>query len=273
MLKNILFWFLAFIITAGSAVFQRMTGPTYPLRGSANIEAQVIKYKFDRSHEGNDNHKVALEIPDQNIHGTLVYKRFKSGDSLTYVEMKRDGSVLSAEFPGQPSAGKTQYQIILSKGETTKIIPEEPVVLRFKGHVPDIYLFPHIIIMFLAMLFSIKAGIEALRKEPKLKMLTSWTLLLLVLGGMILGPIVQYYAFGAFWSGIPFGFDLTDNKTLLALLAWIAAFVAIKKGKSIKTWVLIASITLFLVYMIPHSVLGSEIDYSKEEQKEMLLHK
>ncbi len=46
-------------------------------------------------------------------------------------------------------------------------------------------------------------------------------MMLLVLGGFLLGPIVQKYAFGAFWTGWPFGEDLTDNKTAVAVLAWL----------------------------------------------------
>lgn len=273
MFKKITFWIIAFVITIAAAVFQRMTGPTYPYKGEVDFENQKVKYKLYRSHEGNSNHKVEIEVKDKDIKGILIYKRFKSYDTLAYINMNRDGDILYAELPGQPPAGKIQYQIKLYKNDNSVIIPEEWVVIRFKGYVPAIYLFPHIIIMFLAMLFSVRAGIEALRKEPILKNLIYWTLILLIVGGMILGPIVQYYAFGTFWSGIPFGMDLTDNKTLLVLIAWIGAFIAIKKGKSIKKWTLIASIVLLLVYMIPHSVLGSEIDYTKQEKNEILQHK
>ncbi|MCK7537691.1 MAG: hypothetical protein MZV63_45435 [Marinilabiliales bacterium] len=47
--------------------------------------------------------------------------------------------------------------------------------------------------------------------------------------GMILGPVVQKYAFGDLWTGIPFGWDLTDNKTLIAVFAWILAVVMNRK--------------------------------------------
>ncbi len=46
---------------------------------------------------------------------------------------------------------------------------------------------------------------------------------------MILGPIVQKYAFGELWTGIPFGWDLTDNKTLIAFLFWILAVIMNRK--------------------------------------------
>jgi hypothetical protein len=80
---------------------------------------------------------------------------------------------------------------------------------------------------------------------------------------MILGPLVQKYAFGALWTGFPFGYDLTDNKTLIAFLGWIAAWIAGRKGKPARGWVLGASILLLVVYLIPHSLFGSELDYSK----------
>ena len=86
---------------------------------------------------------------------------------------------------------------------------------------------------------------------------------MLAVGGLILGPVVQKYAFDAYWTGWPFGHDLTDNKTLVAVLAWLAVLWAWRRGRNAKAWALGAAIIVFLVFMIPHSVLGSELDYSK----------
>jgi len=80
---------------------------------------------------------------------------------------------------------------------------------------------------------------------------------------MIFGPIVQKYAFDAYWTGVPFGFDLTDNKTLIAFIAWIVASVMVFKSKKPAYWVLGAAVVTLIVFLIPHSVLGSELDYSK----------
>lgn len=111
------------------------------------------------------------------------------------------------------------------------------------------------------MLFSTRAGLEALRPKSNPRRLALWTLGLLVLGGLVFGPLVQYYAFGAFWTGFPFGYDLTDNKTLIALLAWIAAVIAGRGGQPARKWVLSASIIMLLIYLIPHSLFGSELKY------------
>jgi hypothetical protein len=267
MKKQILLWTIAIILTLASAVYQRMTGPTHSLKGKITFEGREISYKLERSHEGSDNHTVKIEVPDKTIDGYLVYKRYKSFDTLSTIKMRREENFLVSELPGQPAAGKIEYYIKITKGISFANIPEQSVIIRFKGFVPGIVLFPHILIIFLAMLFSMRAGLEALTKEPKLKSLAVWTFVLLFLGGMILGPIVQKYAFGAFWTGFPFGTDLTDNKTVVAFIGWIIAFIMVLKNKKPRVWVLIASTILLLVYLIPHSVMGSEIDYTKEQKK------
>ncbi len=117
--------------------------------------------------------------------------------------------------------------------------------------------------MFGAMLLSTRTGLEAFNKEPRLKIFTVWTISFLIIGGMILGPLTQYYAFGQFWTGIPFGIDLTDNKTLIALIGWLLAAIMLRKSKKPGWWIVGASVLLLIVYLIPHSVLGSELDYNK----------
>jgi hypothetical protein len=83
---------------------------------------------------------------------------------------------------------------------------------------------------------------------------------MLIAGGMILGPLVQKYAFGDLWTGIPFGWDLTDNKTLIAVFAWILAVVMNRK-KDRPAYTIAAAVILLLIYSIPHSLFGSELDY------------
>ena len=92
------------------------------------------------------------------------------------------------------------------------------------------------------------------------------TIFSFLLGGLILGPIIQLYAFGALWTGWPFGHDLTDNKTLASFILWIIAVWRLRKNPNARGWVLVASLGLLAVYLIPHSVLGSEIDFRELPQ-------
>lgn len=263
-MKKFLFWFLAFLLTVTAALYQRMTGPTYPYKTNIQIGTQDISLRLPRSHETEKDCEVHIPVLQEDVQGILLYKRYKTNDAWTEIPMTRDDKGLTAPLPHQPSAGKLAYKLLLTrKGEKYTVPDKEPVVLRFKGHVPEFILIPHILIMFLAMLFSIRAGIEALNPKANPRKLALWTTGLLFAGGMILGPLVQYYAFGSFWTGFPFGFDLTDNKTLIALIGWIIALIMGRKGKPARGWVLGASILLLAVYLIPHSVLGSELKYTE----------
>jgi hypothetical protein len=266
--RSVIFWIIAIIITVLSAYYQRVTGPTYPLSGKILIDNQQIDYHLLTSHNSTDDCLIKIDIKDASLSGSLEWKRFKTNDEFTKVAMTNSDGILSASLPKQPPAGKLQYRIILQKDNEIFEIPTEQkfVVIRFKGEVPLYILIPHIIVMFGAMLLSTRTGLEVFNKEPRLKIFTIWTIALLIIGGMILGPITQYYAFGEFWTGIPFGIDLTDNKTLIALIGWLIAAFALKKSSKPKWWIIGASVLVFIVFLIPHSVLGSELDYNKIDQ-------
>jgi hypothetical protein len=263
-MKKALLWILAVVITLAAAVYQRMTGPTYPLRGKVRAGTSEVTFRLPRSADVDKDCEVAVEVPDAAVTGYLEYRRFPTDDPFTRVELTRAENKLSGFLPKQPMAGKLAYRVVLeSGGSAVTLGGEKPAIIRFKGLVPAVVLIPHVLIMFLAMLFSTAAGLAALGRKINPRKLALWTLALIFVGGMILGPLVQHYAFGKLWTGFPFGTDLTDNKTLLVMLAWVAAVIAGRKGKPARGWIVAAAVILLVVYSIPHSLLGSELDYSK----------
>jgi hypothetical protein len=266
-LKTTLLWVLALLITLASAAYQKRTGPTYHLRGGVEVAGNAYEFDLPRSHGGDGDAPVFIIIPDGTITGQLSLRRYKSNDEWTISPMERRGDTLTGALPHQPPAGKIMYTITLASPDADSVaVTDEPVVLRFKGDVPLVILIPHVIFMFIAMMLSTRTGLEALASRPRVVPMTMWTLGLLCLGGMILGPIVQKYAFGSFWTGWPYGYDLTDNKTLIAFLAWLAAAILARYRRSLFIAPIIAAIVLLAVYVIPHSVLGSELDYTNPEQ-------
>jgi len=263
-MKKVGLWVLALLLTLSAAVYQRLTGPTYPRRGTITINGTDISYRLPRSHEIGPDCEISVEVPNKDIFGYLLYKRYPTDDAWEKIPMSRQEDFLSANLPQQPSSGKLAYRVYLShQSGKNSLTGDEPLIIRFKDYVPRTILFPHVVIMFMAMLFSTRAGLEALDKKANPRKFVLWTVGLLFVGGIILGPLVQKFALGALWTGFPFGYDLTDNKTLIAFLGWIAALIAGRKGKPARGWVLGASILLFVVYLIPHSLLGSQLDYSK----------
>lgn len=261
-MRKILLWLLAFIITAGSAVYQRITGPTYPISGKIKMGPCLIEYTLKRSHETNQDYILELNPCLPEISGYLLYKRFKTDDPWTKEPLVRERNLLTGKLPAQPPAGKLAYKVILVyQNKEVSLSGKDPVIIRFKGGVPDLILLGHVITIFLGMLFSTRTGLEALQSKVNPRKLALWTFSFLLIGGLLFGPLVQYYAFGAFWTGFPFGYDLTDNKTLITLLFWFIAIIAGRKGRPARKWVLGASLLTLFVFLIPHSLLGSELKY------------
>ncbi len=256
----LLYWVIAILITLTAVIYQRKTGPTYDKKVTSSISGTEYNFKLKRSHGGEDNCEILLNVPDKEISGTLAYKMFPSKDKWTETKMNREADNLSATLPHLPPAGKYEYKITLNKNGVSHPLNEGiPVVIRFKGDVPSGVLVPHIFLMFFAMLLGNLAGILAIFKHKKFKFYTTLTIIALFFGGMIMGPWVQWHAFGEAWAGVPFAWDLTDNKTLLAFIFWILALIMNRK-KNRPVYTIVASVVMLLVYSIPHSMYGSQLD-------------
>lgn len=259
-MKKLFLWILAFIITLSAAYYQRTTGPTYDKKTSVEINQNQYDLKLPRSHSNSTDCKLELNITDQSVNGKLIFKRYPSNDEWNTTDFIRKGDLLIASLPKQPAAGKLTYYILFyTEQQEVAVFKEAPVKIRFKGDVPAAILIPHIIFMFTAMLFANIAGIFAFAKISTFRLYSTITFGLLLLGGMILGPIVQLYAFGDLWTGVPFGWDLTDNKTLIGFIFWILAVVMNRK-KERPVYTIVASIITLVIFSIPHSMFGSELD-------------
>jgi hypothetical protein len=261
--KTWMLWVLTTLITLTSVVYQKKTGPTYPVRGAFEQNGTSVKYKLLRSHETGLNAPVEFEVSGTPVEALLISKRYHSNDEWGVKKFILADNKYKTDLKELAPAGKMTYRIQLnwSDGKTMKF-PGEPVILRYKGAVPLFILIPHILFMFIAMFVGTRAALEAFAKKDN-AVLFSWIALIsLSIGGLFLGPIVQKYAFDAYWTGWPIGTDLTDNKTAFSVLFWVFALWKNHKEKTNPKWIIIAGIVLLSIYLIPHSTLGSEIDYT-----------
>ncbi len=269
---NISLWVLAVLLTLASAVYQRLTGPTHPIDGYTDIAGERIKYSLLRTWGGTTDAQIVFKSTEA-ISGSIHWKPHKTTYDYTITRMEYDGTKLIASLPNQPPAGKLEYYIVLrGSGEEIKLPTNNmPAIIRFKGDVPAWILAPHVILMFLSMLFAMRVLLDSIKPMGLMKKFSWASFASLTLGGMIFGMLVQKSAFGEYWTGIPLGYDLTDNKTLIAWVAWIVAlwFITFAKNtpeKRKRLAAFLASIVMTVIFLIPHSMLGSELDYSKLEQ-------
>ncbi|MEN8005932.1 MAG: hypothetical protein ABFS42_02915 [Candidatus Krumholzibacteriota bacterium] len=276
MKRVILLWFVAFVLTAAFLVWQKISGPTYEKRFDTELAGTPIKGELLRTHSISADMPVTVHVPDAGVSATVVWRRFPTEDPWINLPMERDGEVLRAAIPRQGMAGKVEYHVQFVKdGQMIEVPADEAAVARFKGDVPNTILILHIFAIVLAFLFSTGAGFEALTNGPNLKQLSRVTFGFLVVGGLVLGPIVQKYAFDAYWTGWPLGEDLTDNKLAVGALLWLIAMVrswnAGPGNRAGKWWAVAAMLVIFVIFSIPHSIHGSTLDYESGEHIQVLV--
>jgi hypothetical protein len=259
MKRSLWLWIIALLLTVVSARWQRLTGPTHELPGDVRLGGTSIHYVLQRTHKGPGGQPVVVKAPPD-VAGTLEWKlRGSQGPWQTQEMVGSEDGTLSGELPHLGPGEKFWYRLRLTRESESVVLPaDRPASIRYTGAVPAGVLVPHIFFMFLGMMLSARAGLEALRRSANLGWLTWLTLVILVVGGMVFGPLVIHYAFDVWWTGFPVGNDITDSKTLVAVVAWIAAAIAVGRSKLARAWVGLAAVVTLVVFAIPHSWTAAE---------------
>lgn len=265
-----LLWLLALLAMLSAAAWQRRTGPTYPLRGAAAVDGESVRYRFLRTAVSGEPLLVTVPAP-AGVEGVVRYRRYPTSEPLAVLPLRRESGALVALLPTQPPAGKLEYLVDLSgKRGTVRLPPGPPVVMRFKGDVPAEVLVPHVVTMFFSMMIGLRSALAAALGRPEARRYAWVALVGIALGGLLLGPVVQKHAFGAYWTGWPLGSDLTDNKTLVMWLAWVVAVAVLGRRRDpadrpARLTTVAAALVMVAVYLVPHSLRGSQLDYAKVE--------
>ena len=259
---NIWIWLLGGLITLMAMTYQKMTGPTQPFRKNIVINDESYRIRLSPSEETilDDVSKPYIFVMNVDAPGTVAtisYRQYPTNNDFKTDTLKFINGRYEAYLPQLPAAGKYEYEMQITDGKKSYDIPHQ--LMRFKDPVPWGWLGPHIFFMFLAFFFANVAGIMALFNRGNFVRFTVVTSVCFAVGGLFLGPVVQKYAFGDFWTGVPFGWDLTDNKTVIAAIFWgIALYMNHKKSNRLAT--ITASVVMLLIYAIPHSMFGSQLN-------------
>lgn len=213
---------------------------------------------------------VALSSPESLT--TVVYYSETDGGPYTVDTLTMTSAGFTGELPVLKKGSKWFYRIELFKdGESVaKFPPYGSQFIKFKGHVPGHILIPHIFFMFATAFFGLLTVVLAFdlaRGKGDLKKAVRyllWTVIAAFIGGFPLGYLVAYAAFGVGWGGIPFGWDITDNKTVLLFVFWFVTLILARKGLkgekmaiSNSTYLVLTVVSLavtIFTFMIPHSI-------------------
>lgn len=175
-------------------------------------------------------------------------------------------------LPVLPKGKEWFYHIdVFRNGEKEAVFPPQgDQFIKFKGHVPPYVIVPHIFFMFATVFFALMTvftafsatkGTGEIKKSVRYLL---WTVVFVFIGGFPLGFWVAYMAFGQGWGGIPIGWDITDNKTVIIFLFWLVTFILARKGLKGKEMAvsngvylaltLISLVVTLALFMVPHSI-------------------
>ncbi len=219
-----------------------------------------------------DGPKIDLEATSTEGLTAVVYYSLAEGGPYTTDSLSRMPDGFSVTLPVLEKGNRWYYHIKISQAEKeiAKFPPGPDQFIKFKGHVPAYILIPHIFCMFATIFFgllTVISSISVFRGKVGISQSVRyllWTVIFAFIGSFPLGYIVAYLAFGKGWGGIPIGWDITDNKTVILFLFWLVTFILARRGlksermaiskKAYMSLVLASLIVTFIAFIIPHSI-------------------
>jgi hypothetical protein len=186
---------------------------------------------------------------------------------------------VSVPNQGRGSEFSYRFQLESAAGQILATIPaeistEKPNRLwfRFEGRRSPVLLVAHILGMFgsfLLMVIVLLTAFEDIRNQAvriRLGKQILWATVILFIGSFPLGIWLEHQVYGTYWTGIPFGRDLTDSKTLVIFIYWVVMLYLLKGsalssnprgdvvGPTAARWVAVVGVLLSLaLYLVPHS--------------------
>jgi hypothetical protein len=189
----------------------------------------------------------------------------------TGIEKREDGTALCRfDIPGYPWVTRFTYRFVHRSEPAAKpqVVLAHPdggrMTLRFRGIVPVPVTVIHVLAMFAGIfmvVWTMMGCISLIRgpaeaAEPGPHRSAWWAWVFMFIGGVPFGMMMNYYAFNVLWEAVPFGSDITDNKTQVALVFWglAAVFLTRRPGRHAGLFVLGAGLLSLAMYLIPHSL-------------------
>jgi hypothetical protein len=236
----------------------------------------LVKYKHDRDHSENQNKLIFLEayskfgIKEITLNYKFPYGEFKNIPFTQY----KNTPYFFAIIPGNKKGERSFFYITAIDNKGHKVIlPKQKekkkinyYQLKFEGKPSFILKLLHVMLMFTSLIILIHALYYSfsylINKDenaiPKLKNLPFWWIIIFFITGFPIGWLIAWQTFGKAWTGIPFGWDITDNKTLLILIYWLGIFIPFKFKKLspsiMAKLIIVGTIFTLALFIIPHSI-------------------
>lgn len=260
----------------------------------AGKEGLRVIYRHNEEADVPDNYRILLTAsspagfpPD----GVTVYyltreKLLEKKDNLQQSDFTplvmtptAHGNYFINTLPHRQKAQKYYFFISVKDNKNLAVtLPENPLVnkdffrVTYKSD-PNLWgLAAHVLLMIMTLFFLVHTlyfviNYLANKKEWSIKAGFStvfWGMVVFFISGFPLGMWIAYEKYGVAWGGVPFGWDITDNKTQIAFLYWLSVMilakaVLFKRGEGgYKAFAYLSlfgiALTTVIFTVIPHSL-------------------
>jgi hypothetical protein len=269
---------LGFILTIALLGISRRLSTRRPYDLALEGEGFRIEHRTVTEQVGPGRPDLVLTVEGgQELDPVVRYSIGKEKDLQSITMTDGGDGVWEASLPEFEKGTKIHYAIeFLRSGERVARVPEEHgsfLFIKYKGKVSAVVLTLHILFMFASFYFMVQGlwsaiGILAGRAwKAEAVGHARWVLISSFAGGWPLGFILNYQAFGVVWEGFPFGYDVTDNKTQIMFVFWLASLLLVRgsflgKEERLDTLgargfaaaVIVSFIVSLALFIVPHSL-------------------
>ena len=269
---------LAFILTIALLGLSRRLSTRRPHDMAADGEGLRLEHRTVTEQVGPGRPDLALSVECEGAFEPVVRYRVGKERELRSAAMTDDGDgVWRAALPEFDKGTKIYYALELYRGnDRAARIPEEEgsfLFIKYKGKVSAVVLTLHILFMFASFYFMVQClwsaiGILAGRAwKAEAVGHARWVLISSFIGGWPLGFILNYQAFGVVWEGIPFGYDITDNKTQIMFVFWLVSLLLVRGSflgrgeepdilgaRGFAAAAIISFVVSLALFIVPHSL-------------------
>lgn len=247
-------WVLSLAIALVAPLYHYVRGPQAPVRGTKDVGGAIVKYELVKRHSGPGDAEVKIAPVPVSMEGTLLWRPSGTQDAFTYVRMERESNSVTGKIPHQAAGRSVEYRVVLQNWGERVWLTGPAVPMLFQNEAPAVLWVSHLALLFLGLIFASRAGLEAwFAKEPKLNTLVRNALVLLASGGVVLGSALEYITVGSLWTGWPAGSGVTSVLTFGATVAWVPAFVLVRRNwRFSRVLVLAAAMLTICLFFAAH---------------------
>ena len=220
---------------------------------------------------------IMAEVSSQQSDSVSVKLHYYRNDEFSTIVMKNlpGTDYFGAEIPADKLGERNYYFIEAMDGAENKVVLPETAddsfdseydyyKARFEGKATFILLLFHIVLMiaaFFLLLHALYYAMNYLAVEERgdaIVRSVNLGILTFFITGFPIGCIIEKQVLGNYWEGIPFGWDVTDSKTLIIMIIWLILMYLKKKDKvsmrGYSWWVIINTIITIGLFLLPHSL-------------------